>query len=102
MILHNVYFWLKEEVTTEQAKGFEQGIHDFLGNVPQVSAYKIGKPAGTPQRDVVDHSFAYSIFVWLENVADHDIYQDHPVHGVFVENFNSLWAKVQVLDSTLL
>ncbi len=102
MILHNVYFWLKEEVTDSEKKDFEEGIVAFLSNVEQVQKYKIGIPAGTPQRDVVDHSFAYSIFVWFENVEDHNVYQTHPVHDVFVEKFNGLWSKVQVLDSELL
>ena len=101
MILHNVYFWLKEEVTESEKKDFVQGIVDFLSNVEQVQKYEIGKPAATPERDVVDHSFNYTMFVWFNTVEDHDVYQTHPAHDIFVNSFSKLWAKVQVIDSEL-
>jgi len=99
MILHNVYFWLKKEVSESQKHDFEQGILDFLSNVPEVQKYTIGKPAETPSREVVDHTYDFSIFVWFASIEDHNIYQAHPVHDVFVDKFNDLWEKVQVFDS---
>lgn len=101
MVLHNVYFWLKESVSKEEAQGFQQGIEDFLNAVVEIKRYEIGYPAATPVREVVDHSFAYSIFVWFDNVEDHNSYQKHPAHDVFVERFKDLWDKVQVLDSKI-
>lgn len=101
MVIHNVYFWLKSETSEEEKKGFEQGIKDFLSAVEEVVKYEIGIPAGTPKRDVVDHSFGYSIFVWFNTVEDHNTYQTHPAHEVFIRDFNQLWAKVQVKDSSV-
>jgi len=101
MVLHNVYFWLKEEVTESQKTGFEKGIKDFLEAVDEIQRYEIGVPATTPDRDVVDHSFGVSIFVWFNNVEDHNTYQTHEAHDVFIKSFNDLWAKVQVLDSSV-
>ncbi len=101
MLIHNVYFWLKEDVTESQKKDFKKGIKDFLEAVTEVQKYEIGLPAATPGRDVVDHSFGVSMFVWFNNVDDHNVYQAHPAHDVFVNSFKDLWAKVQVIDSEM-
>lgn len=101
-MIHNVYFWLKEEVTDGQKKEFEQGIKDFIAAVDEIQKAEIGKPAGTPDRDVVDHSFAYSLFVWFKSVDDHNTYQHHAAHKVFIDKYAQLWSKVQVLDTELI
>lgn len=102
MLLHNVYFYLNEGVTDSEKKGFEKGTKKFLSAVPEIQKFDIGIPAGTPARDVVDHSFGYSIFVWFKNIDDHNAYQVHPAHEEFINNFSGLWKKVQVIDSELL
>ena len=102
MVKHNVYFWLKEEVTESEKKGFEKGLNKFLSSIGEIDKAEIGIPAGTPDREVVDKSFGYSIFVSFKNVEDHNIYQGHPAHEVFINDFSSLWAKVQVFDSEVI
>jgi len=101
-MLHNVYFWLKESVSENDKKGFEKGIHNFLSAVKEVQKYEIGIPAGTPDRDVVDKSFGYAIFVWFKSINDHNIYQKHSAHEEFISKYSGLWEKVQVLDSELI
>jgi len=101
MLLHNVYFYLKGGVTDAEKKGFEKGIKKFLSAVPEIHKFEIGIPAGTPARDVVDHSFGHSIFVWFKSVEDHDLYQKHPAHEEFINDFSGLWETVKVLDSEL-
>ena len=101
-MIHNVYFWLKNDVTNRQKKEFEKGLKGFLDAVKEIEKYEIGIPADTPNRDVVDKTFGYSIFVWFNNVEDHNIYQKHPAHDEFISSFSSLWTKVQVLDSGVL
>jgi hypothetical protein len=102
MIQHNVYFWLKDEVSESDRKGFAKGIKDFVSDVKEVHKAEIGVPARTEARDVVDHSFGYSLFAWFKTIEDHNIYQEHPAHKKFIDNFSSLWAKVQVYDSELI
>lgn len=102
MFIHNVYFWLKSGTTDVEKADFKQGIYDLLSHVPEVAKFEVGEAAATPSREVVDNSFAYSIFVWFDNLADHDVYQEHPVHHVFVQKYKDLWSKVEVKDSTLL
>lgn len=99
MILHNVYFWVKDEYSDEDKNKFHQGINDFLSAVPEIVKFEIGRPASTPARDVVDHSYAFSIFVWFETVEDQNSYQSHPAHEVFINSFSNLWSRVQVYDS---
>lgn len=99
MMHHNVYFWLKDELTEVEKKGFEKGLKKFLSSVKEIHSSSIGIPAETEKRDVVDHSFGYSIFVSFKTLGDHEIYQKHPAHKTFIEDFSSLWAAVKVYDS---
>ena len=102
MLQHNVYFWLKEEVSEKDRQTFANGIKDFVDAVKEVKRAEIGIPASTPERDVVDHSFGYSLFTWFSSMENHNIYQEHPAHKKFIEDYSHLWAKVQVFDSELL
>ncbi|RMG19256.1 MAG: Dabb family protein [Bacteroidetes bacterium] len=101
MLIHNVYFWFKEGVSEAEKSDFEQGIRDLAAAVPQVQQARVGRPAATPAREVVDHSFGRSLFFWFNNVEDHNAYQAHPAHELFVQKFQHLWARVQVMDSQL-
>lgn len=102
MIQHNVFFWVKEGVSKSDKKGFEKGMVEFLSSVKEIQKFEIGIPAATEERDVVDHSFEYALFVWFKTIDDHNIYQKHPAHEVFINNFSSLWEKVQVYDVDLI
>lgn len=101
MLQHNVYFWLNSGVSESDKKAFEKGIKDFVGAVKEIEHAEVGIPAGTEERDVVDHSFGYSLHVSFNNLENHNIYQVHPAHKKFIDSFSALWAKVQVYDSVL-
>ncbi len=102
MMMHNVYFWLKDGVSEAEKRGFELGLKDLVHGVPEIHLAHIGKPAKTKDRDVVDHSFAYSLFIQFRTIADHDVYQDHRVHKAFVEKYSLLWDRVTVYDHEFL
>jgi len=102
MLQHNVYFWLKENVSNEEKKKFEQGIKDFVSAVKEIYKVEIGIPAATEDRDVVDHSFGFSMFIWFKNIDDHNVYQKHPAHQKFIDDFSSIWESVKVYDSELI
>lgn len=102
MLQHNVYFWVKEGVSNAGKKKFEQGIRDFISTVKEVKKAEIGIPAPTEERDVVDHSFSYSLFVWFKSIEDHNVYQKHPAHEKFISEYSNLWEKVKVYDSELI
>lgn len=101
MMMHNVYFWVKNGVSKQEKKDFEQGLKNLVSNIKEVNNAEIGIPAATDDRDVVDLSFAYSLFTWFKSINDHKIYQEHAAHKKFIEDFSGLWEKVIVYDSDL-
>ena len=102
MLQHNVYFWLKKDLTESEKKNFENGLKKFLSDIREIEHYSIGVPGATPDRDVVDKSFSYSIFVSFKSLADHNIYQEHEAHHKFINDLSSVWTKVLVFDSALI
>jgi hypothetical protein len=102
MLQHNVYFWIKDGVSDADKKKFVTGIQDFMSAVKEVHKVEIGIPTSTEERDVVDHSFGYSLFVWFKSMEDHNVYQKHEAHQKFIDNFSSIWEKVKVYDSELI
>lgn len=101
MVQHNVFFWVKDGVSESDKKSFEQGMRDFTDKVEEIHMVKIGVPAATEERDVVDHSFTYGMFVWFDSKENHDIYQSHPEHDKFIADFSPIWEKVKVYDVEL-
>ena len=97
--IHTVFFWLKEEVDDMERKAFEKGL-EALGTTPAIIKYYYGKREPN-DREVVDDSYDYAWICHFKNSEDQAIYQDHPIHHVFVENFSRLWAKVKVYDTIL-
>ncbi len=98
---HNVYFYLHDDVTSDEKKQFEDGLKELV-TIPTIHRYEIGTPAPTDERDVTDHSFGYSIFTWFESMEDYEAYDVHPDHLEFIERYNHLWSDVKVYDSDIL
>lgn len=101
MLQHTVYFYLNDDVTDEQKQEFEAGL-EALVSINEVYKSEIATPADTPNRDVTDNTFGYSIFVWFETMDDYNVYADHPDHLEFIDQFESLWADVKVYDSDII
>jgi len=99
-LMHTVYFWLNDDVDEASAKNFEQGVWSLEG-IPSVKRMFVGPAASTPTRGVTDNSFDYALIVWFDDVAGHDIYQDHPIHLKFVEEQEAKFKRVQVYDNVL-
>ncbi|HKK63693.1 MAG TPA: Dabb family protein, partial [Bacteroidales bacterium] len=93
------YFWLKNPENKNEREQFEEAIHELI-KVPAIKTSHLGVPASTEQRDVVDHTYTYSLLVVFDTKTDQDIYQEHPIHLEFVEKNSHLWDKVVVYDST--
>ncbi|MCC5931093.1 MAG: Dabb family protein [Cyclobacteriaceae bacterium] len=101
MLQHNVYFYLKPEVTAAQNQEFVKGLRELI-SISSIHHAEIGRPGATEKREVVDHSFAYSIFTWFSTLEDHEVYQNHPDHKLFIEKYKDLWASVKVYDSEII
>lgn len=101
MLQHTVYFYLNEDATEEERQQFEEGLHALV-SIEEVHKSEIGVPAATPERDVTDHSFGYSIFTWFETMEDYEVYAEHPDHMEFIDQYQHLWADVKVYDSDII
>lgn len=98
-LVHHVYFWLKNRDSKEDLNKLVEGLTS-LRTIEHLRLAKIGVPAATEQRDVVDSSYSVSWLNIFDDIKGQDAYQVHPTHLKFVENYKHLWEKVIVYDST--
>jgi len=101
LIIHSVYFWLKEGITQEEEQDFLK-FFDVLRTVPGPKELYTAKPAPTNPRPVVDNSFSYFLLVTFDKMEDINTYETHPDHLKAAESFSKYWTKVEVKDSVLL
>jgi hypothetical protein len=97
MIAHHVLFWLKADTTTEQKLAFRKGLQS-LENIEVVKTFHIGTPAPI-ERAVVDTSYTFSLILFFEDLAAHNVYQVHPLHEAFLGEFRVLFEKVVIYDA---
>lgn len=97
MIAHHVLFWLKADTTEEQKTAFRKGL-ESLQEIEVVKTFHIGSPAAI-ERAVVDTSYTFSLILFFEDLAAHDVYQIHAIHKAFLEEFRSLFEKVIIYDA---
>ncbi|MBC7391531.1 MAG: Dabb family protein [Opitutaceae bacterium] len=97
MLVHHVLFWLKSDISNEQKKSFHEGLKT-LEKIETIKSYYIGTPAPI-ERAVVDISYTFSLLIIFENLAGHDVYQVHPIHKGFLDEFRILFEKVIIYDS---
>lgn len=98
VLMHHVFFWLKEPENKIHRKQFEKAMNALL-KVETIKMSHVGIPAATEERGVVDNSYTYSYMVLFDNLEDQLIYQKHPFHLKFIEDNSELWNKVVVYDS---
>ncbi len=96
MHIHNVYFWLKEDLDEAAVLEFEVGLKTLTKDPQAVSGY-YGKPANA-YRDVVENSYSYGLVLVFEDLVGHDIYQSGEVHLEFINKNLPKWEKVVVYD----
>ena len=96
-IIHHVFFWLKNPGSKEDLQKLLTGLKTLKG-IETVRDIRIGVPASTEKRDVVDNSFAASEILFFDDLAGQKIYQDHPIHQKFIKDCSHLWEKVIVYD----
>ncbi len=99
MLVHNVYFWLKPELTSAQRAEFRRGVETLAAIKPHVVQLYVGAPAAVPDEPVIDKSFALGLTAIFRDVAAQNAYQTDPVHLAFVAKFKSSWTRVQVYDA---
>jgi hypothetical protein len=97
MLSHHVLFWLKAETTAEQKAAFRKGL-ESLEKIETVVTFQVGTPAPI-ERAVVDTTYSFSLVLFFEDLAGHDVYQVHELHKAFLEEFRGLFEKVIIYDA---
>ena len=97
MLVHTVFFWLKNDLTPAQRAEFRKGV-ESLGTIRTVEKFYVGTPAATERRPVIDHSFDLGLTVICQDTVAEKAYQVDPIHLAFVEQFKAYWTRVQVYD----
>ena len=97
MIAHHVLFWLKADTTNEQKIVFQKGLIT-LEKIEVVKFFHAGIPAPI-ERAVIDTTYTFSLFLAFEDMAAHDVYQIHPLHQAFLEEFRVFFDKVIIYDA---
>jgi hypothetical protein len=96
-IIHHVFFWLKNPNSKEDLQKLLNGLRTLRG-IETVRDIRIGVPASTEKRDVVDNSYSASELLFFDDLAGQKVYQDHPIHQKFIADCAHLWDRVVVYD----
>lgn len=96
-LTHLVLFWLRNPDSAEDRGLLVAGLKT-LQAIGEVKSLKIGFPAVTEQRDVVDGSWSVSELITFDSIEDEGVYQDHPIHQAFIAGCEHLWQRVVVYD----
>jgi hypothetical protein len=97
MLSHHVLFWLKADTPEDQKAAFRKGL-ESLEKIETVTNFHVGTPAPI-ERAVVDITYTFSLVLFFEDLAGHDVYQVHALHQAFLEEFRGLFEKVVIYDS---
>ncbi|WPU94071.1 Dabb family protein [Mucilaginibacter sabulilitoris] len=98
MIVHHVLFWVKADTSEDQKIAFRKGLQS-LEAVEVIKTLHIGTPVMAIDRPVVDTTYTFSLTVFFDDLAAHDVYQVHPVHKAFLEEFRVFFEKVVIYDA---
>jgi hypothetical protein len=96
MLMHSVYFWLQDNLTTEQLNAFEEGLRS-LAAIETAKILHVGKPVPA-DRPVVESSYTFGLIVGFDTQEGLDTYAVHPVHLAFVDEFKPYWTQIRVFD----
>lgn len=100
MIRHSVYFWLDESLSSVQKQEFVVGMR-ALFDMEVVKNGSCGTAADTPDRPATQNDFDYALFLEFDSVDDHNTYQTHPEHQVFIDTFSKWFKAVKIFDTEL-
>ncbi len=96
--VHHVFFYLKNQDSEADRNKFLEGIN-LLSTISTIRQFHVGVPAST-NRAVIVQNYSYSWLCFFDSAEDEAIYQSHPIHDEFRDNYGHLWEKVVIYDST--
>ncbi|HMQ08014.1 MAG TPA: Dabb family protein [Saprospiraceae bacterium] len=96
---HNVYFYLKTDLTETEKNEFYDGL-EKMASIESLLDYHIVVPAMTP-REVVDNTYDVAILTSFANSEGHDQYQTDSIHDAFRDRCTPMIDKIIIYDSVL-
>ena len=97
-LAHMVFFTLKER-TPEGRKKLVESCKKYLSKHQGTVYFSAGTLCEELNRPVNDRDFDVALHVVFKTKADHDKYQEAPLHLQFIAENKDTWAKVRVFDS---
>lgn len=98
IFVHHVLFYLKNPNSTSDKNKLLEGLKK-LATIECIRFSDIGTPAAT-HRSVIERDYTYSWLCIFNNAEEEEVYQKHPIHDEFRNNYSHLWEKVVIYDST--
>ena len=98
MLVHSVFFWLKDGLSDDDVAEFRAGLESLSG-IEFARGVHVGTPADTPERPVIDASYTFALTVLLDDLGAQDAYQVHPLHKAFIEAHSPKWERVVIYDA---
>lgn len=99
-LIHTVYFYAAEGLTDQRKKEFMEIGLPALAKSTTLQNVFYGPPSGVG-REIVDKDYLAAWICHFKTVADHDAYQEDPIHLKFIEDYKDVWGKVLIYDNLL-
>ncbi len=98
MLVHSVFFWLRDDIDDERRQAFRNGLESLRG-IPVIRGMYAGVPAAAPARPVLVTDYDFALTVIMDDMQAHDVYQGHSLHLEFLRQFSGYWTRVQIYDA---
>ncbi len=93
MIIHLVWFKLKEDVSREEIAELKANLQEMIPQIPQIIELACGEDFSGRSR-----GFDFGLLVKFASREDGQIYDKHPVHQAFIAKSKHFWREVMALD----
>ena len=79
MIRHIVLLNWTEDATAAQKAAVAKGLATLPALIPQIQGFALGTDLG-----LAGDNFEFSIVAEFDNIADYEVYRDHPEHHAII------------------
>lgn len=98
MYAHNLFFWLRKDLSTAEVKDFEN-FFKGLKKLPYQKNLRYGKPAGSSPRTVLDSTYSYNCAMQFDSLEELEAYGKLPEHLALVQKYKPFFEKMLVYDT---
>jgi hypothetical protein len=96
VLIHSVYYWLRDGLPADERDRFRAGLDTLAGISSVARGYVCA--CGPTRRPVIDSTYSWALILFFEDEAAHDRYQDDPVHEAFRRQFGDHFIRAVVYD----